>query len=102
MQSSAASRRSSEEVRALEAKLDRLALVTRALWEIVRDRTTVSETMLEAKVKEIDQRDGKSDGKAGAKVSSCHNCGRVIQKGQTKCQYCGAEQGFSSVFDWVR
>lgn len=88
--------------RSLEQKVDRLALVTRALWEIVRDRTTVSEAMLEEKVREIDQRDGRQDGKVGQAVTRCHNCGKVVQKGQDTCQYCGAVQGFESVFDWVR
>lgn len=91
------------DVQFLEAKIDRMKLVTRALWEIVRDNTSITEAMLEAKVKEIDLRDGRADGRDGARAAmNCHACQRVIQRGMTKCQYCGAEQGFESVFDWVR
>ncbi|TVR42413.1 MAG: hypothetical protein EA402_11740 [Planctomycetota bacterium] len=91
-----------DEVRALENRLERMKLVTRALWEIVRDHTPITEAMLEAKVKQIDLRDGKADGRDGARISKCQKCGRTIQRGQDTCQYCGHVQGFESVFDWIR
>lgn len=90
------------EVEALETRVERLKLVTRALWEIVRDNTPITEAMLEAKVTEIDRRDGQVDGRTSPGVLACQQCKRTIQRGQDACQYCGHVQGFESVFDWIR
>lgn len=90
------------EVEHLQTKLDRLKLVTRALWEIVRDNTSISEAMLEAKVKEIDLRSGAADGRDQRRITKCQKCGRTIQRGQDTCQYCGHVQGYDSVFEWIR
>ncbi|TVR15146.1 MAG: hypothetical protein EA401_03290 [Planctomycetota bacterium] len=90
------------QVEHLQGKLDRLKLVTRALWEIVRDNTAISEAMLEAKVKEIDLRSGSADGRDHKPIVKCQQCGRTIQRGQDTCQYCGHVQGYDSVFDWIR
>ena len=97
-----AAQQAQDEARDLNEKLERLKLVTRALWEIVRDNTPITEAMLEAKVSEVDRRDGVVDGKSGAVLNKCQKCNKVVQKGQDKCQYCGAVQGFDSIFDWIR
>ena len=43
----------------IEDRLDKLLLVTRAMWELIRDQTSLTEEDLLAKVREIDLRDGR-------------------------------------------
>src|SRR5688572_30166885 len=59
------------EVQRLESKIDGLALICQALVEILRDRGGVSEADIEAKMKEIDEHDGRSDGRIGGKPTQC-------------------------------
>jgi hypothetical protein len=78
-------------LRHLEDKVDSLALTCQAMWEILRDRTSVTEEELIAKVNEIDLRDGKADGKMGSAGNPCSQCGRVLNKRRSQCIYCGNE-----------
>src|SRR5687767_10107168 len=48
----------------LEQQVERLTMATIAMIEIMRERHGVSEQEFEAKVREIDLRDGRLDGKA--------------------------------------
>jgi hypothetical protein len=77
-----------QEVQRLESKIDGLALICQALVEILRDRGGVSETDIEAKVKEIDERDGRSDGRIGGKPTQCPACHRPAHTRQRVCMYC--------------
>jgi len=70
--------------------VDRLALVNQALWEIVQERLVLGEDDLEAKVREIDGRDGRVDGRMTAGVTHCPTCQRPNAGGRSVCLYCGA------------
>lgn len=74
----------------LRAAVDRLALVNQALWEIVRERVEMTDTDLQAKVDEIDRRDGAADGRLGMAAPACPRCRRPNAAGRTRCLYCGA------------
>ena len=50
-------------VQSVDMQLDRLTLVCQAMWELLRERTGLTESQLLAKVTEVDLRDGKLDGK---------------------------------------
>ena len=52
-----------DEVRRLETKINQLALFSQALWELLREKTNLTEVDIEAKMTEIDSRDGRRDGK---------------------------------------
>ena len=43
--------------------VDRLTLACQAMWELLRDRSDLTEEDIEAKILEIDARDGRVDGK---------------------------------------
>jgi hypothetical protein len=61
--------------------------------EIMRDRHGVSEAEFEAKVREIDLRDGRLDGKlrvATPAPRSCPACGRPNGGTRVACLYCSA------------
>lgn len=92
-----------EDIKRLEAMVQKLSLVNRAMWELVRDNTSLTDQHLLDKVEEIDLRDGKRDGKVGTpQKATCMKCGKVLQRGQNKCLYCGTIQEFDSAFDAVR
>jgi len=85
-------------LRLLEDKLDSLALTCQALWEILRERTKLTEEDLIAKITEIDLRDGKEDGRMGSAGIPCPRCKRTLSRRHDNCMYCGEEVGKSHLF----
>lgn len=73
----------------LEQKMESLLITTEALWEILKEKTNVTEEELLQKIKEIDLRDGKEDNRVAKKAPRrCPKCDRVIKKQVSKCSYC--------------
>jgi hypothetical protein len=79
-----------EQVRLLEHQLGRLALASVAMAEILRDHLGISGELIEAKIHEIDLRDGKLDGTFHPLPKTCKECGRVSGPICVTCVYCGA------------
>ena len=77
-------------IRDLEFSLNRMALVSQAMWELLSSRLGISENELLSRVSEIDMRDGVADGRMTAKVSNCSDCGRPVNTKRPRCIYCGA------------
>lgn len=77
------------ETQRLESKIDGLALICQALIEILRDTGGVSESTIEKKIREIDLRDGKADGRIIGKPLECPQCRRPAHTRQKVCMYCG-------------
>ncbi len=79
----------------LKGDVERLMLITEALWELLREEHGCTDEQLIAKITEIDLRDGKLDGRVSTKAQprACPQCGRVIMRDRTQCAYCGAEAG---------
>ena len=88
-------------VRTLEGEHARLALVCHALWTLLRERTGLTEEDLLARVRELDLRDGREDGRIATTVSSCRSCGRVLARRHARCIYCGSARLRASAFDAV-
>lgn len=76
----------------LEAKIDHLALITQALWELLRERTSLDDADVEAKMAEIDRRDGRHDGRISGAMTECQACRRPVHSRQRACPYCGVAQ----------
>jgi hypothetical protein len=76
-------------IRDLEFSLNRMALMSQAVWELVSGRLGISENELLSRVSEIDLRDGVADGRMTAKVSNCSACGRPVNTKRSRCIYCG-------------
>ena len=74
----------------LQRQMDRMALACQALWEILRERTDITEEDLESKMLEIDGRDGSVDGKIGMQALDCPSCGRKTSSRRDTCVMCGA------------
>jgi predicted Zn-ribbon and HTH transcriptional regulator len=83
----------------LEEKVDRLALVCRAMWELIRERNGLSEETLIDKVKEVDLLDGSLDGKVTIPPLKCSKCGRTVSKRHKRCIYCGSQELLDTAFD---
>jgi hypothetical protein len=75
-------------------RMERLVLVTEALWELLSERAGLTAADLAARVREIDARDGHEDGRRSAVTDApqirCPSCQAVVPAGKTKCQFCGA------------
>ncbi len=82
----------------LEARVDRLTLVSSALWSLLKENTSMTEEDLIARVTQLDLSDGREDGKVRGSVRKCVQCGRTLAKRHRKCLYCGARSG-SAAFD---
>ena len=86
---SQASERVETEVRRLEAKIDGLALISEALWELLRERAQLTDDDIRKKMEEIDLRDGIADGKITSVATTCTKCQRKTFTRSPVCMYCG-------------
>ena len=83
-------REAKTEVDELRFDLERLMLVTEALWRIVREKVQCTDEELVQRIQEIDLEDGKLDGrKAPTPARDCPHCQRKLIKHQPRCFYCG-------------
>lgn len=82
--------RYADDIREIRQQAERLSLACQAMWELVRERTGLSEDELERKILEIDARDGRIDGKIGTQSLTCHACGKPTNSKREFCVMCGA------------
>ena len=75
----------------LQRKVDRLALLTHGMWELVRERTGLTAEDLCKKCDEIDLRDGKRDGRVQPPPTTCSACNRKTSTRFGHCMTCGAK-----------
>jgi len=87
--------------RHLGENVDKLALICRAMWELIRERTNLTEEDLLKKVREIDLLDGALDGKVKNPPKKCSKCNRTMSKRHTRCMYCGTEALLDTAFDSI-
>ena len=87
----------------VQRNTERLYMVVQAMWELMKEKAGLSDSDLEAKVREIDMRDGKLDGRDMTQTGpqTCRQCGRTILSGQLVCSWCGA-QFEGGAFDHAR
>jgi hypothetical protein len=78
------------ELDALRNDVERLMMITEALWTMLAEQYGYTEEELVRRIHDIDLRDGRLDGKvASAGPSKCPHCGRVLEKSRPYCIYCG-------------
>jgi len=87
------------DVAEMEKEIGRLRLVCAAVWELVKEKTNLTEDDLVAKVAEMDARDGVADGQLTRTIRKCVQCQRTVSAKQVKCMYCGTVQPVASVFE---
>jgi hypothetical protein len=79
----------------LQFEVERLLMVTEALWDIIRERHGMGEEELAARVNAIDMEDGRLDGRVTNidPPQHCPQCNRVLSKHRPRCIYCGEPVG---------
>lgn len=77
------------QVQQLHETIERLSLATMAMAEILGDRLGVTSDEIQAKVQEIDLRDGKLDGRLRPRSEVCEKCGHSNVAHRRACLYCG-------------
>lgn len=101
LRASAAALEGSSDLRAaarLDDKVNRLALICRAMFELMQASSGVTEDQLKAKIVEIDLRDGEADGKVTARAKRCPKCGAMISPQMGRCLFCGYQDDSASAF----
>jgi len=69
--------------------IDKLFLITHALWELLKTEHGYTDEVLAQKVLEVDMADGRLDGKvAKTERPNCSSCGKKLSRHPT-CMYCG-------------
>jgi hypothetical protein len=74
----------------IQRQVARLSLACQAMWELLRDRSDLTEEDIESKILEIDGRDGRVDGKIATQLTNCPSCGRPTNSRRGSCVMCGA------------
>src|SRR5687768_12471359 len=90
-----------ETVRELEARVEKLVLLSMATWSLLEEKTGLSEEDLLKKVQEIDLSDGKLDGRVTPSVARCPKCGRAMAARHDSCLFCGGKKLEVKPFDGV-
>jgi len=86
----AEAREAKSDVDGLRFDVERLLMVTEALWMILKEQLGYTDDELYRRVAEIDMRDGKLDGKvAKTQPATCPHCNRTIIGRRPTCLYCG-------------
>ena len=73
----------------LEDKMDRLALICCALFELMQTTSGISEEQLRQKIAEIDVRDGQADGRITPRPMKCPKCDATMSPKFRRCLFCG-------------
>ena len=76
---------------AIMCDVEKLLMVTEALWTFIKREHGLKEEDLITMVEDIDLRDGKLDGKVAKQENpDCPHCGRKLMRNNSICIYCGA------------
>lgn len=83
----------------LKRENERLTLACQSMWELLRDHLGFTDEHLEAKILEVDARDGQVDGKIGPQTVDCPSCGHKTNTMRETCLMCGAPVQSKHVFE---
>lgn len=83
----------------LEETLQRLALISQAMYEVLGGGTDVNRQVLATKINEIDRRDGRLDGRYTPEPKACPSCDGMICLKFNRCLFCGHKAYTPNPFD---
>ncbi len=85
-----------------QERIDRLVLVTHAMWTLLSEKMGVTEADLVKRLTELDAADGTVDGKEmQTKPPARCSCGAAICRKMNRCLFCGKPYEGGSAFDTV-
>ena len=87
-------------IQALDDRIDRLTLVVESMWSLLEEAGYTTEQLME-RIKSLDGGDGEMDGRASSQSGRCDDCGAVLGRGLTICQFCGHPTGVVDPFGQV-
>ena len=76
-----------DDVLALQSQVDRLYLITEAMWFVMKDKLGLDDDKLGELVEEIDQRVASFE---GTSPGPCSKCARPLSVRTGTCIYCGS------------
>src|SRR5712671_1274197 len=83
-------REAKTETELMRADIERLLMISEALWTFLKKEHGYSDEELVEAITQIDMRDGVLDGKVAKTLPPpCPNCGRISSRGRPVCMYCG-------------
>lgn len=78
------------EISELQFEVERLRIISEALWRIVQEKLGLDEKELIRMMTAIDMEDGKLDGRvAPTPPVPCPKCNRMLAKNRPRCLFCG-------------
>ena len=89
------------EVTEMQHQIDKLKLVCAALWELVKEKTSLTEDDIVNRIALLDAKDGVADGRLTRAARPCVKCKRTVAPKLIKCMYCGTMQPVESVFEGI-
>lgn len=87
-------------IQALDDRIDRLTLVVESMWSLLEEAGYTTEQLME-RIKSLDGGDGEMDGRVSRQTGRCDDCGAVLGRGLTICQFCGHPTGVVDPFGQV-
>jgi len=82
----------------LGEKIDRLDLICRAMWELIRERSRLSEKSLLEKVEELGLLSQSLHSEIKNIPRKCSKCGRKVPRASKRCIYCGSPEFLDTNF----
>lgn len=79
------------QVKDLKRKVNRMQLLCQAMYEMLEAAGQLNRRTLEARMREIDLRDGVEDEAMTEIPLKCPSCRRVSSSRNWRCMYCGLE-----------
>lgn len=86
-----AARDAKETQAVLKERLDRLTLVTRALWSFLRERQGLTPVELQQRMRLVEAEADPFRFDEGPSLAPCPQCQHRISSRDRKCVYCGAD-----------
>jgi hypothetical protein len=82
----------------VDEKVNRLALICRAMFELLQQSSGMTDEQLNKKILEIHLRDGQADGHMTPRGKVCPKCGATMSPKFGRCLFCGYKDDAAPFF----
>jgi hypothetical protein len=72
-----------------QERVDKLVLLTHAMWTLLSEKSGMSEADLIKRVTDLDAQDGSVDGRITRPPVRCSKCGAMVCRKFNRCLFCG-------------